>query len=548
MGKDIRAKRSGSKRGSKRFISGVNGRSSGNASSRVGFLSTKQIPMNRVESIVISGNFEKGVYALLMMNKEIQENLFFTIISKNLRRKEITKAQRKEIWVNLSKFYLKRNPPDLAILTYQGHRSLIPINSLMIGKGRNANSDIWDGISNKNHVYLSKSKNCEDEVQRVNSQKNAAFDTPVETQNRVSSQIEMENASAKTEEGDTRSECNANETAEAVPKEDESKSEEPVPKDSESARFGKEPEPGESKQTETKDSLKYKYLVDESNLKRDSEVASQKEGKSGNLSMSIENEIKDMSSCDSGKSSTLKRKLTNVNKGNIDFQMIEQIRIDVIRTKQWKNSDYHELLKSLIIKFIIRYQSKLEYFQGFNYITSFLLDVFGNQEEALLILDYVKDILLEDFFFDNLCPKLSLLHFQINHVIRHHYPLLHTKWKNNEILSEVLFSSFIISLFTSFVIEDQDFIQEFWDIILIERWEGLIKILMYLIEVFYDDIIRMDGNDTMKFFSEMKSEPYILKKVKKYSVKDFVNNLNFNSEFLKESKRLFLSIERKNIV
>ena len=548
MGKDIRAKRSGSKRGSKRFISGVNGRSSGNASSRVGFLSTKQIPMNRVESIVISGNFEKGVYALLMMNKEIQENLFFTIISKNLRRKEITKAQRKEIWVNLSKFYLKRNPPDLAILTYQGHRSLIPINSLMIGKGRNANSDIWDGISNKNNVYLSKSKNCEDEVQRVNSQKNPAFDMPVETQNRVSSQIEMENASAKTEEGDTRSECNANETAEAVPKEDESKSKEPVPKDSESARSGKEPEPGESKQTETKDSLKYKYLVDESNLKRDSEVASQKEDKSGNLNMSIENEIKDMSSCDSGKSSTLKRKLTNVNKGNIDFQMIEQIRIDVIRTKQWKNSDYHELLKSLIIKFIIRYQSKLEYFQGFNYITSFLLDVFGNQEEALLILDYVKDILLEDFFFDNLCPKLSLLHFQINHVIRHHYPLLHTKWKNNEILSEVLFSSFIISLFTSFVIEDQDFIQEFWDIILIERWEGLIKILMYLIEVFYDDIIRMDGNDTMKFFSEMKSEPYILKKVKKYSVKDFVNNLNFNSEFLKESKRLFLSIERKNIV
>jgi hypothetical protein len=282
----------------------------------------------------------------------------------------------------------------------------------------------------------------------------------------------------------------------------------------------------------TKD-IKFKYLINLSDQESDEKVS---------IDIGV---IKSPEEDENGK--VLKRKLTNINQGKIDVQMIEQIRIDVIRTKQWKNSDYHELLKSLIIKFIIRYESKLEYFQGFNYITSFLLDIFGNQEESLLILDYVKDILLEDFFFDNLCPKLSLLHFQINHVVKHHYPLLHAKWKNNEILSEVLFSSFIISIFTSFVIEDQDFIQEFWDIILIERWEGVIKVLLYMIEIFYDDIIRMDGNDTMKFFSEMKSEPYILKKVKKYCVKEFVGNLKFNSNFLQESKKLFLSIEKKNI-
>lgn len=287
------------------------------------------------------------------------------------------------------------------------------------------------------------------------------------------------------------------------------------------------------KTNNTKD-VKFKYLI---NL---SDQNSEK-------SVSIDKDLTQLPDKEDQEEHLMNRKLTNINQGKIDVQMIEQIRIDVIRTKQWKNSDYHELLKSLIIKFIIRYESKLEYFQGFNYITSFLLDIFGNQEESLLILDYVKDILLDDFFFDNLCPKLSLLHFQINHVIKYHYPLLHAKWKNNEILSEVLFSSFIISIFTSFVIEDQDFIEEFWDIILIEKWEGVIKVLLYMIEIFYDDIIRMDGNDTMKFFSEMKSEPFILKKVKKHSVKDFVSNLKFNSNFLKDSKKLFLSIEKKNI-
>lgn len=491
-----------------------------------------------------------------MTNMEIQENLFFSIISKNLRRKGILQEHRKEIWVNLAKFYLKRNPPDLAILTYQGHQSLIPVNSLMIGKGKNANSGIWDDISNKNNVYLSETRNQEADLLRIQSQNvqsKPLFKLPINPKNEATPQINSEGQSAKTEKTDTQSqnlEIKA-EPVEAPSEENKSKSEKPTQEKMESPvpenkKINGNQEPPQTKTSD--EQLKFKYLVDESNLKSESEKVSRKENQKENSDMSIEQEIKELPNGDNDTQNKLTRKLTNVNKGNIDFQMIEQIRIDVIRTKQWKNSDYHELLKSLIIKFIIRYQSKLEYFQGFNYITSFLLDVFGNQEESLLILDYVKDILLEDFFFDNLCPKLSLLHFQINHVIKHHYPLLHTKWKNNEILSEVLFSSFIISLFTSFVIEDQDFIQEFWDIILIEKWEGLIKILMYLIEVFYDDIIRMDGNDTMKFFSEMKSEPYILKKVKKYSVKDFVNNLNFNSDFLKESKRLFLSIERKNIV
>lgn len=119
------------------------------------FLSPKNLIQKKH---VVFGNYEHGVYGLLMLNKEIQDELFFSIASKCLMRKTITKEDRKEIWINLAKYYLKRNPPDLAILTYQGHKSLIPLDSIIVAKQRNNSDEIWDEISNKNNIYMSVSK------------------------------------------------------------------------------------------------------------------------------------------------------------------------------------------------------------------------------------------------------------------------------------------------------------------------------------------------------------------------------------------------------
>ena len=441
-------------------------------------------------SIIPLCNCEKGIYALLMLDKETRDIIFYEVLRKTLMKEEVTTEDRKTIWVLLSKFYLERNPPDLAILTYHGHQSLIPRDSLLFGQKKNVSNPELEQISRKNHLNSSMKKKVAPPLQKnfvEFSDREGNFQTS--HKNNIQSQME-------------------------------------VPQNSITLNNGKPT-------SEIEDSM-----LKESKLQT-LNVSSQKSVKTA------ENEAVKEKSINSVES--IKWKLTNMNRGVIDMNTIEQIRIDVIRTKQYRISDYHELLKSLIIKFLIRYETKLEYFQGFNYITSFVLDLFPAQEEALLVLDYLKEVLLEDFFLDNLCPKLSLLHFQMNHVIKHHYPLVHAKWKNNEILSEVLFSSFIISLFTSFVIKNQKFIEDFWDIILTQKWEGMIKILLYIIEVFYPEIISMDGNDTMKLFSEMKSDEKIILKFKKKSVKKFVNNLKFNSNFLKDSKKLFLSIERKNL-
>jgi len=71
-----------------------------------------------------------------------------------------------------------------------------------------------------------------------------------------------------------------------------------------------------------------------------------------------------------------------------------QIEIDVVRTKRWKGEEYQERLKSLLFRFFERCGFRKEYFQGFNYIVSFLADVFPNDDDCLVIADYLSHSLL----------------------------------------------------------------------------------------------------------------------------------------------------------
>lgn len=70
-------------------------------------------------------------------------------------------------------------------------------------------------------------------------------------------------------------------------------------------------------------------------------------------------------------------------------EMLEQIRIDVIRTKQWKGPGYAENIKGLITSFFERHSAKFEYFQGFNFIVSFVFEVFHQSTEATVVLEFI---------------------------------------------------------------------------------------------------------------------------------------------------------------
>ena len=47
---------------------------------------------------------------------------------------------------------------------------------------------------------------------------------------------------------------------------------------------------------------------------------------------------------------------------------------------------------------------------------------------------------------------------------------------------DMLFSGFFISLYTSMTNSLNTFLYEFWDIILIEKWKGVLKVFLFIVD------------------------------------------------------------------
>lgn len=213
---------------------------------------------------------------------------------------------------------------------------------------------------------------------------------------------------------------------------------------------------------------------------------------------------------------------------------LEQIHIDVIRTKQARGESYQKILEETLIEFLEYSPVYREYFQGFNYITSFLLDYLGDRKKALVVMEYIATGMIAEFFTDALCVKLNLIHFQLNHLIAAHFPNLWVKWRNYEFGSEVLFSTFLISLFSSFGFDSASFVVEFWDLILVEGWRGVCKCVLFIVQTYLSTLMKCDMNETLKFFSELKNEEKPSKQLKETNFKFFAENFKFDDKLFEE--------------
>jgi len=67
-------------------------------------------------------------------------------------------------------------------------------------------------------------------------------------------------------------------------------------------------------------------------------------------------------------------------------------------------------------------------------------------------------------------------------MVKFHYKDLFVILEKHGILLDMLFSGFFISLFTSINCKSHRFIYQFWDIILLEKWKGVIKVFLFIID------------------------------------------------------------------
>jgi hypothetical protein len=228
-----------------------------------------------------------------------------------------------------------------------------------------------------------------------------------------------------------------------------------------------------------------------------------------------------------------------------DNDIREQIEVDIVRTKQWRGKEYQEVMRNLLMDYFFVKHTDFEYFQGFNYIVSFFYDFFQNEDNTSSILEHISQNIIFDFFQEKLCQKLNLIHFQTNKILEKIYPQLTQHWKIIDLYSEILFSSFFISLFTSITQKDMEFICQFWDVIFVKKWVGVLECIFFIIDLFYDDLMKLGNNQTLRFFTQLKNSEELFIRASKNDFKEFRKTLIFDKLLFEDLEDQYFIIKEK---
>ena len=88
---------------------------------------------------------------------------------------------------------------------------------------------------------------------------------------------------------------------------------------------------------------------------------------------------------------------------------------------------------------------------------------------------------------------------------------------------------------------------EFWDIILTEKWVGVIKCMLYIIEVCRNELIELSYSETLNFFNDIRENKVIIKKLESLCFKDFIARFVFDEELLCELEFQYKEIKENNV-
>lgn len=231
-------------------------------------------------------------------------------------------------------------------------------------------------------------------------------------------------------------------------------------------------------------------------------------------------------------------------KRELKINIIEQIKLDIKRTKQSRGEEYQYILESILVEFFETSEEQLEYFQGLNFIAAFLFDFFESKSRTLKLLRFVSRSVISDLFRNSLHLKINELHFHLNSFIKKFYPSLFVKWKNIEISSELLFSSFLISIFTSCSQLDEQILREFWDVVLVEKSQGIVKCIIYLIQLRIEKLLDCEPHECYRYFNDANIERMLSCDFSSEKFKSFVDNLKYNDQMFEYTASEFKGIKQ----
>lgn len=90
------------------------------------------------------------------------------------------------------------------------------------------------------------------------------------------------------------------------------------------------------------------------------------------------------------------------------------------------------------------------------------------------------------------------------------------------------------------------YLLEFWDTILTEKWVGMVKCILFIVKVFYEDVSQLDSTNTLKFFSDLKNNNLLSEKMKTNSFKSFASDFRFDYDLFEELEVKYNVIKNSN--
>ena len=174
------------------------------------------------------------------------------------------------------------------------------------------------------------------------------------------------------------------------------------------------------------------------------------------------------------------------------MRVIDDISCDINRTfntEIFVSGNGKIMLKNILtsLAFI---RPEIGYCQGMNFIVGALINFIDNEEKCFWIfLSFIDNIELSYLYLKNM-PDYSIRVFQLNYYIKEYFPQLFIHLKKNQINPDVIFSKWILTIFSNFL--PFSILYNVWDVFILDKWKAIFKFSLVLADYLKNKLISMD--------------------------------------------------------
>ena len=220
-------------------------------------------------------------------------------------------------------------------------------------------------------------------------------------------------------------------------------------------------------------------------------------------------------------------KLLNESNINLDSNIIESIKLDVLRTFFPENqNNFREMLLNILKCLAYKYNN-ISYIQGMNYICGFLLFLCKNEEKTFNIFSAILNKTDYGNIIINNFENMKKYFYVFERLISIFLPELNVVLKRNNINSNFYISPWFITLFThGWEKSNYKIFLRIFDLFIFDGWNIVLRIGLILLKKYQNEIIKMKFEELLNYLiNELKSKD------------DFFNDENYDN-FIEMYKKM----------